>query len=805
VRAIPKADRLAAAVLALLVVALFRESILEGGVFYKRDIHLIWHPQVEGFVRAVASGALPLWDPSPAFGQPLLADPGAQVLYPPTWLNLLMPAWAYYTLFAFGHVLLSGIAFLALARHWGLSPPAALAGAAAWVLSGPFLSLVDLWHHFASAAWIPVVFLAAERAAASRRVRDALVLGLAIGLQVLAGSADVCAMTLAALAAWVALVHVRPRQWRQGLPLLAGGALALAVAAALSSGLWLAALDVASRSSRRELAEAVRTYWSVHPAALVETLLAGIPGRLPLSASWRTAFFESREPFLASLYLGLPAVGLVAAAFAVPGAGAGRRRALTVVGLVAAALALGRHAPFYDLVTTLVPPLRVLRYPVKAMVLVAFAWAGLVALGAEAWRRVAPGRRWLLAVAVPLAVLAGLAAAAALTLATGQPPWRAWLAAGEPAPAALALARGIGREAALAVFVVALAAWRGRRGAGAPALAALASIVAVADLALAHPRPNPTAPVALYAHRPEVLAALGDPASARVYSYDYTETGRAERWLGRPAAHELERIPDGWRPDAANALGLQMSLAPQTPGRWGVRQGFDIDLRGLQAEPLAGLTRLVRLVENRPGDVLRVLQVGAVTHVIGLHRVAGGLLRPVATLPSLFPDPVIVEATPDPLPRAYAVGGVRVADGIHGLMALIDPAFDPRREVVLPEGRPVTAPEGFRGHVRVVRESATRVLLDAELEADGWVVLVDGHDPGWRARVDGRPALLLRANVAFRAVAVPAGRHAVEMVYRPTAALAGLVVSGITCVALALAFALPLARRGARDRREALA
>ena len=120
-RAIPKADRLALLALVLLVVALFRESVLQGGVFYKRDIHLIWHPQVEGFVRAVFSGALPLWDPSPAFGQPLLADPATQVLYPPTWLNLLMRPWTYYTLFAFGHVLLSGIAFHALARRWGLS------------------------------------------------------------------------------------------------------------------------------------------------------------------------------------------------------------------------------------------------------------------------------------------------------------------------------------------------------------------------------------------------------------------------------------------------------------------------------------------------------------------------------------------------------------------------------------------------------------------------------------------------------------------------------------------------------------
>ena len=795
-RATPKADRLAAAVLALLVVVLFRESVLQGGVFYKRDIHLVWHAQTEGFVRAVASGALPLWDPSPAFGQPLLADPAQQVLYPPTWLNLVLPPWVGYTLFAFGHALLSGIALLALARRWGLSAGAALAGAAAWVLSGPFLSLVDLWHHFASAAWIPAVFLAAERAIDRRGARDVLVLGLAIGLQVLAGSADLCAMTLAALAAWVALVHVEWKRWRAAWPLLAGGAVALAVGVALSSGLWLAALDVASRSLRRDLPEAMRTYWSAHPAALFETLLAGIPGRLPLSAPWRAALFESREPFLASLYLGLPAAGLVGAAFAVPGIGGRRRWALASVGLGAVALALGRHAPIYDLVTTLVPPMRVLRYPVKAMVLAAFAWAGLVALGAEAWRRSALGRRWRFGVVVPLGVLACLAAAAALSLAAGRPPWDALLVGGEAVPpSAAALARGLGREAALALLVLMLAAWRGRTGARATTLAALAVAAAIADLALAHPRPNPTAPRALYTLRPEALAALGDPASARVYAYDYSEAGRAERWLGRPTAHALARLPDGWRPDAASALGLQMSLAPQTAGRWGLRQGFDIDYRGLQAEPLALLTRFVRLVEDRPEEVRRVLQVGAVTHVVALHRVAGDRLQPVAELPSLFPDLVRVEAVPEPLPRAYAVGGARVADGIHGLMALVDPAFDPRRAIVLPEGRPGAAPDWFRGEVRIVRESASRVLLDADLAADGYVVLVDGYDPGWKARVDGRPVPLLRANVAFRAVAVPVGRHAVEMAYRPAAALAGLAVSGITCAALVVAFALPLVRR----------
>ena len=56
----------------------------------------------------------------------------------------------------------------------------------------------------------------------------------------------------------------------------------------------------------------------------------------------------------------------------------------------------------------------------------------------------------------------------------------------------------------------------------------------------------------------------------------------------------------------------------------------------------------------------------------------------------------------------------------------------------------------------------------------------DGYDPGWRASVDGRPASVLRANVAFRAVAVSAGRHVIEMVYRPPLPMAGLVLSGIS-------------------------
>jgi uncharacterized membrane protein YfhO len=87
------------------------------------------------------------------------------------------------------------------------------------------------------------------------------------------------------------------------------------------------------------------------------------------------------------------------------------------------------------------------------------------------------------------------------------------------------------------------------------------------------------------------------------------------------------------------------------------------------------------------------------------------------------------------------------------------------------------------------------VLLEADLDAPGLVVVVDAWDPGWRARVDGRPAEVLRANGAFRAVAAPAGRHVVEMRYRPWPVALGLALSGLGLVAL-LGGALALARRG---------
>ena len=49
------------------------------------------------------------------------------------------------------------------------------------------------------------------------------------------------------------------------------------------------------------------------------------------------------------------------------------------------------------------------------------------------------------------------------------------------------------------------------------------------------------------------------------------------------------------------------------------------------------------------------------------------------------------------------------------------------------------------------------------------------HD--WRAEVDGQPVPLLRANVAFQAVRVPAGAHRVHVFFQDRAFQLGAAIS----------------------------
>jgi uncharacterized membrane protein YfhO len=66
------------------------------------------------------------------------------------------------------------------------------------------------------------------------------------------------------------------------------------------------------------------------------------------------------------------------------------------------------------------------------------------------------------------------------------------------------------------------------------------------------------------------------------------------------------------------------------------------------------------------------------------------------------------------------------------------------------------------------------------------VVLSQSYFHLWRAEVDGRRVPLLRANVAFQAVQVPAGGHHLRLVYRDPNLWTGAAISLVSLLLCAV-------------------
>ena len=692
---------LALLLLLALVLVLFHEILIQGRVLYWRDIHLVWEPLSAAFVRGWRPGAWPLWDDGQGFGQSLVANPQAQVFYPPTWLALVLPFEATSALYVVAHLLGSGMGLFALGRRLRLSAAAAAVAAALWVVSGPFLSSASLWHHFAGVAWAPWVLLGLLAMRRRGGAVGVVLAALPMAGQVLAGSADLCALTLILGAALLlALEEGGPRDSLRALARL-GAALALALGATAAQ--WLSSLEALLHSARADLAAATRTYWSVHPAGLLDLVLPVQMSAWSLRPEARAALYESREPFVPSLYLGLVALPLVLAGLA------HRRRPLVwlFVGISAAALlvALGRHAPFYGAVTSLVPPLRILRYPVKAVFLVALSWPILAGLGVDVWlgNGSLRKRRWLLL----FAALGGGLALLALALPALAPGVAVrWL---EPASAfgstTVRLLRSHLAAAAAALLVAGVAARVDDRRVRVGALA-LVAVAAVADLTVAVSPLNPTAPPSFYSYRPEALRRVQQGPPGRTYVYNYAVPGgRGEQHLGSDASFELRTGLAESGGSMASALALRSYLFPASASSWGLRYGFDFDMTGLAPREVVRLDELLWATEGTPAQ-LRLLQLGGVSQVVTLHDVSADGLEPAGRVEEVLREPVRLWRVPDPLPRYRVVGGARVADSPEAILLLAEGSVEPRREVRAHRGGAARATRRVPGLGRGPRGSA---------------------------------------------------------------------------------------------------
>ena len=593
-----------------------------------------------------------------------------------------------------------------------------------------------------------------------------------------------------ALGVYVLSQHVQWSDLTGRANRLLGGtwAIALLFGVGLACAQWIPTFEMVAGSLRSDFPQWHRTTWSLHPFALAEVLLPVVWAHLPQVIPDVRETIDLQTPFLPSVYFGVPALALAAAgALARP-----RGRTLALLAAAALLYALGRHTVFYDAIAFLIPPLRALRFPVKAMVVVAFAGSLLVGMGYDVWRRAASeGRRFTFVVLVPSLAMALACLGAALVCTVGATTWGPRMFNRKPEhPSYGEILAPLGDNLVIATFmaallvVVAFAAGRWRGAPGQPA--AFAGALALASLAFHHASLHPTAPSELFTIRPEVLDIVRrESTTPRLYVYDYTDEARkaAEGLPNRKVGYVVERVPVGWADRPARTLGFYLYMQPPTAGRFGVYGSYDLDLLGLHPEAMSTMIEYLRFVERSPLH-LRLLQLGSVDYALALFPDPWWAdLEHVATLPGIFKEPIRVFKVPRPLPRSSVVGGARIAPGTAAAIAAISAGdFDPRREVVLDSGAGRAAPEAFIGRSRIEESRPDRVRVAIEASHAGYAVLSDAYDRGWRATVDGVPVPVERANVCFRAVPVPAGSHVVEYTYRPRSVILGLAVAAVTAL-----------------------
>ncbi len=194
---------------------------------------------------------------------------------------------------------------------------------------------------------------------------------------------------------------------------------------------------------------------------------------------------------------------------------------------------------------------------------------------------------------------------------------------------------------------------------------------------------------------------------------------------------------------------------------------------GLEAVQGAGpaLRRTDQLLSTRS---LRVAELGGAARIVVRGPPAGDEVD--AAAPPL-PQAHLLSVE-NPLPRALLVPRSRILTPEAVLPMLLDPAFDPRETVLLEEGPPW--PESAdcvpSGSVRLLGRRPGHLSLATESSCPAVLLVLQAWEAGWKATVDERDAPVLRANVAFQAVRVGAGRHRVDLVYRPRGLRDGLLL-----------------------------
>jgi len=663
----------------------------------------------------------PLWNPYLLAGVPFAACIQAAPFHPLNWGLFWLPAAPFSLLSAFLKLLCAGVFTGLHLRRLGASERGCVLGAVAFSLGG--FMVAWLGHpHSTTACLLPALFWALGRLSDRPGPREAALLALFAGLALLGGHPPTMLHVLGAAAAYgIFLSAGRPR-------FLGWAALAAALGAGLAAPALLPYLEYLGLSSTASASDALArggfrlSPWL--PLHLLMPLASGSPAR---GAEILAGLFGLGPE---SNFIERAAwTGLIPLAFAALGLARRRRDGQTLfhLGLALFGLLAALGAPPLPWLWKSLPGFSAVN-PTRLLLVWTFGVAVLAGLGMDADpATLSPGSRRVLRWSLWTPSVLAFTAYWLL----------AWRARGELRTSEVLFATGV-----MVVFLAECFAARRmldpRRRAWAPWLTGLFCLIPALDA-------NPSAPASTFYPETPGIEALRDAAGE----------GRV--------------------------FGLGRALEPDL--------GMPFGLRDARGRDFTTPRRYEELVTGRAGDFdfySGAAEMPRNTALLAIGAV-GATARTAPAAPKgwarVHEGDLLVFRAPAPARRALFVAAARTGSPAEVLAAVRAPGFDPSRLLWLDDGdAPAFKPA--KGSARIASDGSDAVTVEVESDGPGWLLLLDAWYPGWEAAVDGRPVRVRRADYAFRAVEVPAGRSVVRFDFRPRPVRVGLLVALLAALAL---------------------
>jgi hypothetical protein len=734
------------------IVVLFHDLLLGNTLFWGLP-SLQFYPWRWFAFEEISSGRIPYWNPYNGAGTPLLANYQSAILYPPNWLHLILPEAYTMSLVALLHVLWAGFGMWKFAGQLDMSPLGRGVSMLCFALGTYTIGRLGSFPTAQSIAWIPWLFWALSMLFTKRTYSSIGLLGLFSGLQLLAGHAQSTWYGLLALgifALWYVIWQMRKSGLLQRLELLVLAASGLLLGAGLAAWqLYLTAQFLLESQRSGGVSFETLTNFSYAPARIIGLFMPNFFGS-PVDGSYLTpergVYFEDAN------YIGV--LPLISVAFAIYGWFKWRTLLthhrvfrsvplwvfISIVGFV---LALGRFGPVYRFLYDYIPTFDNFREPVRWLLWPAFGLSILAGIGVHYWSQSKRALFW-----TRLGAAAG-AGGAFVSLA-------AIVTTGNDAPNADLIQTMGTAMIAVGCWIFGAAILTLRKPSATPAqstaLWQMAVLIFVAaDLAWAGAGLNPTAPDDFYSRE----FSISTPRERLYWWSNYEEEVKFDTYFDLA---DYRVATDRWT-NVRTSLLPNINMLDRVP----LLNNFDPLQVGVHRQ-------YIDLIEEAGPEAGSLLRAAGVTQTYGTILPEGWNVGRTETI-ALAPAPA---DTVWVVPAALAVESTTAAKD-----ALRDPTWNPEQTVILltTDDLTTTTPTPNVSTVRILSDTSTERQYSVTTETAGYLVLATTYYPGWQARVDGEIVQIHQANLAFMAIAVPAGNTEITLQYTPPGAAAAAVIT----------------------------